>query len=189
MAKNTWVNVAGTWKAMKNVWVNVNGTWKSQVVPKGNISGVWKEFIQYLRMLYKAGIEYTPWVAGYKVGNGNVYKNSDSIYIKCGGEQDNYITVVTDSPVNLSSFKTLESEVRLYGYNNYNYWILITKVKNGKEADATKYIKMTTNVGGQYPGNTIFVQSLDISDLNGDYYIAYQTKYNGEINLYRSELK
>src|SRR5690554_2962588 len=58
MAKNTWVKTGGVWKEVKNVWEKVQGVWKQKVIPKGNIAGVWKEFMQYLLLLYKNGVEY-----------------------------------------------------------------------------------------------------------------------------------
>ena len=39
MAKQTWVNVGGTWKKVKSALVNVNGAWKKDVMPKGVVSG------------------------------------------------------------------------------------------------------------------------------------------------------
>lgn len=47
MAKQTWVNIGGTWRKVKSVWVNVNGTWKKDVMPKGVINGEYKEFMSY----------------------------------------------------------------------------------------------------------------------------------------------
>ncbi|SDJ76059.1 ligand-binding sensor domain-containing protein [Salimicrobium halophilum] len=48
MAKQTWVNISGTWRKVVSAWSNVNGTWKKDVMPKGIVSGSWKEFMQYV---------------------------------------------------------------------------------------------------------------------------------------------
>jgi len=47
MAKQTHVNVGGTWRSVKSVWQNVNGVWKKDVMPKLNVSGVYKECMGY----------------------------------------------------------------------------------------------------------------------------------------------
>jgi hypothetical protein len=47
MAKQTHVNVGGTWRSVKSVWQNVNGVWKKDVMPKLNVSGVYKECMSY----------------------------------------------------------------------------------------------------------------------------------------------
>lgn len=65
MAKQTWVNVNGTWRKVKSVWVNVNGAWKKDVMPKGFVDGNWKEFMQY----------YTPTI--YMFGNTQIFKITD----------------------------------------------------------------------------------------------------------------
>lgn len=52
MAKQTWVNVGGTWRKVKSAWINVNGTWRKDVMPKGVVQGNYKEFMQYAFSIY-----------------------------------------------------------------------------------------------------------------------------------------
>lgn len=48
MAKQTHLNVNGTWKALKSVWRNVGGTWKKDCMVYRNVAGTNKECMSYL---------------------------------------------------------------------------------------------------------------------------------------------
>lgn len=56
MAKQTWLNVGGTWKELVSVWNNVGGVWKKDAMPKLNVSGVYKECMSYVPPVKVYGI-------------------------------------------------------------------------------------------------------------------------------------
>ena len=47
MAKQTWLNVSGTWKKITNIWEKVSGVWKEKVISWYKVAGVWKQVQEY----------------------------------------------------------------------------------------------------------------------------------------------
>lgn len=90
MAKQTWVNVGGTWRKVKSAWNNVDGVWKKDVMPKGVASGGYKEFMQYIRtqlqLIKTFSGQYNS--VGYYSSEGYYYK-ADPQYAKYIYKYDN----------------------------------------------------------------------------------------------------
>lgn len=185
MAKKTWVNVSGVWKEVKNVWINVGGTWKQKVIPKGNITGSWKEFMQYELIIYDNGIEHVPIVRGDFVTtppyNSVFQKNADHIIISGGSENGNRSTLVTDVRVNLTGYKTLNVEisaVRVDDYGDSSRFLMVSPNKTFTQAVAIRTLPLSVS-------NVKEVLSLDITDLEGEFYLQAQCQSGTSLLLYR----
>lgn len=172
MPKNTWVNVAGTWREVQNVWMNVGGVWKQKVVPKGNINGTWKEFMQYYLPLYEYGTEYTPIQMGYILGsivspNIAYEENADHIRLYINNDSSLFkVGVETTNPVDVTEYSTAKIL--------FDYWTNIETVTNFDfMLDTQPNRGEIDNVARASHGSVgeNLEMSLDVSGLSGGYYI------------------
>lgn len=160
MPKKTWVNIGGTWRAVKNVWVNIGGAWKQKVIPKGNIAGVWKDFIQYMLTIYDNGIQF--FTISKSSSGGSVIFNATNIYVS---EYNTEVVAATDNMIDITGFKTLNIQ-----------WKLSTSVEGGTLFYIGASTSRTGTVYNAYSwlknsSTTAITTSVDISSLSGSYYI------------------
>jgi len=47
MAQQTYIKLAGEWKAIKNIWIKIGGSWKYLVKSWVNVNGTWEETMSY----------------------------------------------------------------------------------------------------------------------------------------------
>ena len=188
MAKQTWVNIGGTWKQVKNVWVRIGGVWKQQVIPKGLIGAAWKEFMQYFVGIYNDGVEYYPLATTFSDGNSGTkqfIKNETNLYIRA--TYTSRIFVATGL-INVTNIKKIEVDwsVTTAGYGG----VVFGLASNNKDAIwDVSYTQQSASLPRQ---KTI----IDVSSLQGNYYFKIQAFGGGsagsqtvEAYIYKIEFK
>ena len=129
-------------------------------LPMGNISTDDRLF------LYKLGDEFNPitggWVVGYSQGTGSQSKEDDHLYLttSTGAPRRTY---VTNNKIDLSDIKTLF--IDWLAETNGNSLLCILNNKTDNYGSAVAQIIKTTAF-------TRRIDMLDISSLNGEYYVA-----------------
>lgn len=180
MPKKTWVNIGGTWRAVKNVWVNIGGAWKQKVIPKGNIAGVWKDFIQYMLTIYDSGVMYVPLVKGftrYDVDHGgSAYVSFDDNEILLFAGAYSETSVVTDYPLDITGYQAVSVTWSNNATDDPMLWeaaLVVSKNKLGDYNDHEAGIIIQDK-----RINDGIVTKLNISDLTGSYYIRVHSISN-----------
>lgn len=172
MPKNTWVNVAGTWREVQNVWMNVGGVWKQKVVPKGNINGTWKEFMQYI--LY---LDFLDFSVIYKALTATVEITSDFIRI-LPTDKDGHLLVGayvgTVQRLNLSDYNTLSVDMM----SETNGQALEVIISRARTTDDSYYEAI---VRTDLTQNQLHTAVLDVSSFTGDYYIIFRSRVYSSI--------
>lgn len=176
-----WISVATSSAVAFNA-LKKNGIQVYPLSAKQYVSGAW---VDVTAMSYQGG-EWGEWFPGYLYYKGNEFeettggleisvgrttgysegvgtKGNDSIILDCS-EKSTAIEAVTANKIDLTNYSTLKCNVK--SFTNWGRFVITsTKVHDG---DGVSY-KDFTGVG---------VNSLDISGLNGSYYVCVYTHYS-----------
>lgn len=138
---------------------------------------------EYTIPFYWYGLEGCLWVAGYSSGTGTQTKNSDHLYLKAPGTvvSTDTKTYITDALIDLSKYKTLYVDWENLAANVDNNMSLFSITTN-KNGDAVTYDAAIEHWNETFSRT---VGQLDVSSLNGDYYIKVVAWRLSEIKVYR----
>lgn len=137
-----------------------------------------------LSRLYTNGYEDIAWIEGYSSGTGTQSKNTDHLYLK-GGTYDfgaDERSYVTDSKVSLANISTLYVDWENTGVNTANHMAyVVLEVHNAKTEG---YGSGVTRISVNLPFSRR-IDSLDVSTLEGEYYMAIHAYRRGELKAYK----
>ena len=117
--------------------------------------------------LYDKGVEYVPWVEGYKI-KGRLEKEPGDIELRIyGANEECEIAVVTDVPIDLTNVKQIGFLAS--GSASPDHYLIVSKNKNGNYSDYDARTKFGVGDSEMF---------LSIGGLEGSYYIRFHTRYN-----------
>ena len=112
--------------------------------------------------LYIAGVEYVPWVQGYKSGSPILSKKTDNLYIAVDDTSDEG-TWVTDVPVDLTNINYIFIEFMADSDAAPGSYLIVSDQKMGNMDTYTARVSLYSSATP--------VQKLNVSGLSGSYYV------------------
>jgi hypothetical protein len=163
MAKQTWVNVAGTWRKVKSAWIKKEGTWLKNTIPTGLVNGAWKALMAYI--LKNFNLDYKKTTVEPSNSTSDYYRKIDNkdgyLYISNGYSQIkkyNIDSVEVDPPVITNVFQYTgqqilnwsfdESKENIYTLINVGSSVPGTLHKNAIGASRSWTLKLQSSQSG-----------------------------------------
>jgi hypothetical protein len=134
---------------------------------------MWKRSNTIYSIFYYDGVEKIEFVEGYSVGNGSVSKESDYLYIRTFNNPNQVAerTYVTNNLIDLSKIKVIYIEWE----NQQTEGTAFLNISTEKMGGRTVYdAQLAIGVGDHPLYKQISV--LDVSNLNGEYYIRIHAR-------------
>ncbi|QCX32444.1 hypothetical protein FDN13_01320 [Caloramator sp. E03] len=161
-----------------NVLHRESGVWKAKNAYYWD-GTQWVKFFNGYNYLYNSGVEYVPFETGYTAGiGGTVTKNSDNINVYTPtADISATITAVTSQAINITGAKKIWIDWVNTGSGlsvNSSFGLITTKT-----TDCYTFGIAKINKSGAF---TRVTESLDVSSLSGNYFVAVEARKGGTSN-------
>lgn len=164
----------------KSINIYRDGAWQNQKMGYVYYNGGWVSFIEYGFNLYDYGEEYVVFSVGRDDGNMELTKEKSHISIRATDDISAFISIVSEELIDVGEYNTLLIEWEQVSASSSSP---VSKIG----LSSTRYLNLTSfevvnTLSGKFEKKTT---SVDISDFEGEYYVAVQgvPKYQSSYEL------